>query len=239
VAYEELGPDSALYVNTLERVFARLVQDHRFILDRDDSVSIRQVYSVFVDAGLDVNYASGHSGTIVVRSGAAQYDPASLQRRPKRTGYSTFGSLMIEDDGAGVNRGWLGSEAAFRMVKDYQLRNLIVPVVGDFAGKQALRAIGDYLKARNTPVSAFYVSNVEQYLFEDAANWKAFYANVGTLPLGENAMFIRSLSNRAQVTPRKADSRLAQLTSPIDRVVKAYFAGAMKSYFDLIDLRDR
>ena len=41
---------------------------------------------------------------------------------------------MLEDDGAGLNRGWLGSEAAFRVVKEYQNRNLIVPIVGDFAG---------------------------------------------------------------------------------------------------------
>jgi hypothetical protein len=99
--------------------------------------------------------------------------------------------------------------------------------------------VSEYLTQRNLRVSAFYVSNVEQYLFEDATNWSKFYANVAALPLHSNATFIRSLSNRAQVTPRKSDSRLAQLTSSIDTVVKAYLTGTMRTYFDLIQLRDR
>jgi hypothetical protein len=160
----------------------------------------------------------------------------SLAMRP---GYSTFASLMLEDDGAGINRGWLGTEAAFRMVKEYQERNLIIPIVGDFAGGKALRSVGEYLTSIDTRVSAFYVSNVEQYLFEDAANWSKFYGNVSALPLDPGATFIRSLSNRAQVIPQKTDSRLAQITSPIDTVVKAFMSGTLKTYFDLIELRDR
>ena len=114
-----------------------------------------------------------------------------------------------------------------------------MPVVGDFAGGKALRSIGNYLNASNTRVSAFYVSNVEQYLFEDDGNWSKFYANVASLPIGNNATFIRSVSNRSQVVPHKPDSRLAQLTSPIDTVIKAYRAGTLKRYFDLIALRDK
>lgn len=236
-AFSPVSPDSALYFNTLKSVYDRLVQHHGFGLSRADSTAIREVLSVFVDAGLEVNYASGSRhgvGTFTVRG--STLDGGSPQLRP---GYSTFAGLMLEDDGAGQNRGWLGTEAAFRVVKEYQMRNLIVPVVGDFAGEKALRSIGDYLRSRTIGVSAFYVSNVEQYLFEDAANWSKFYANVGALPLARDAMFVRSLSNRSQVTPRKPESRLAQLTSPIDTVVKAFRDGSMRNYFDLIALRDR
>ena len=45
-----------------------------------------------------------------------------------------------------------------------QQKNLIVPVVGDFAGPKALRAVGQYLKDHDATLAAFYVSNVEQYL---------------------------------------------------------------------------
>ena len=235
-AFASVEPDSALYFNTLRAVYDRLVQHHGFALTRADSNSIRDVLSVFVDAGLDVNYASGTShGVWTLVRGEAMSPPSAS--RPMRPGYSTFSSLMLEDDGMGINRGWLGSEAAFRIVKEYQIRNLIVPIVGDFAGGKALRSVGEYLSAHNSRVSAFYVSNVEQYLFEDATNWSKFYANVRALPLDANAMFIRSLSNRSQVTPRKSDSRLAQLTSPIDAVVKAFMSGTLKTYFDLIELR--
>ena len=44
-------------------------------------------------------------------------------------------------------------------------------------------------------VTAFYVSNVEQYLFNDAKQ-KAFYANVATLPVDERSVFIRPYSMR-------------------------------------------
>jgi hypothetical protein len=35
---------------------------------------------------------------------------------------------------------------------------------GDFAGSTAVRRVGEYLKQRNSIVTAFYVSNVEYYL---------------------------------------------------------------------------
>jgi hypothetical protein len=237
-AFAPVAPDSALYFNTLRAVYDRLKRHHGFALTATDSITIRDVLSVFVDAGLDVNYAAGggHSVRTIVRGGPASFDSGL---RPMRPGYSTFADLMLEDDGAGNNRGWLGTEAAFRIVKEYQERNLIVPVVGDFAGTKALREIGEYLTANSTPVSTFYVSNVEQYLFEDESNWKKFYSNVAALPLDENATFIRSLSNRSQVSPRKSDSRLAQITSSIDRVVRAFVSGSLTNYFDLIELRDR
>src|SRR5262249_27240782 len=55
--------------------------------------------------------------------------------------YATFGSLMALDDGNGVNRGWLGSEAAYQWMKSFEERNLLIPVVGNFGGPKALRAV--------------------------------------------------------------------------------------------------
>ena len=71
-----------------------------------------------------------------------------------------------------------------------QQRNLIVPVVGDFAGPRALRAIGSYLRARGAVVTAFYVSNVEDYLRRNGV-WAAFCANVASMPLDAASVFIR------------------------------------------------
>ena len=41
-------------------------------------------------------------------------------------------------------------------------QNLIIPIVGDFAGPKALRDVGAYLAAHNTVVRTIYTSNVEQ-----------------------------------------------------------------------------
>ena len=71
---------------------------------------------------------------------------------------------MVADDGKGQNRSFLASEENFLVLKELHQKNLLVPVVGNFAGPKALRAVGRYLKEREAIVSAFYLSNVEQYL---------------------------------------------------------------------------
>ena len=79
------------------------------------------------------------------------------------------------------------------MAEGFQSRNLVVPVVGDFGGPKAIRAVGHYLKSRGGTVGAFYLSNVEQYLYQDG-KWDAFCRNVATLPLDQSSTFIRSQS---------------------------------------------
>ena len=44
-------------------------------------------------------------------------------------------------------------------------KNLLIPLVGNFGGPKAIRAVGTYLKEHGAIVGAFYLSNVEQYLF--------------------------------------------------------------------------
>ena len=90
-------------------------------------------------------------------------------------------------------RSYLASEDAFLLLKDLQARNLVVPVVGDFGGPRAIRAIGAYLKSIGATVSTFYLSNVEQYLVQDG-KWDAFCRNVSSLPLDGASTFIRSQS---------------------------------------------
>jgi hypothetical protein len=105
----------------------------------------------------------------------------------------SYWQLMTATDSAGVMRSYLASEAAFAFLKDLQSRNLVVPVVGDFGGPKAIRAIGQYLKARGAIVGAFYLSNVEQYLRQDG-KWNTFCQNVAALPLDPSSTFIRSSS---------------------------------------------
>jgi hypothetical protein len=79
-------------------------------------------------------------------------------------------------------------------LRTMQQRNLIVPVVGDFGGPTAIRAVADFLKARNASVTAFYVSNVEQYLYAGfSPAYRRFYENVSALPLDSTSTFIRAV----------------------------------------------
>src|SRR5438552_15436487 len=77
-------------------------------------------------------------------------------------------------------------------MKDLESRTRLGPVIGNFGGPKAIRAMGQYLKEKDAMVSAFYLSNVEQYLRQDGI-WVNFCASVATLPLDETSTFIRSV----------------------------------------------
>jgi hypothetical protein len=104
---------------------------------------------------------------------------------------------MALDDGQGTQRSYLATEDRFAFVKDLQSRNMIVPVVGDFGGPKALRGVGQFARDNGATVSAFYLSNVEQYLHQDG---KAglFCANVASMPLDETSTFIRTIRGGAR-----------------------------------------
>jgi hypothetical protein len=100
--------------------------------------------------------------------------------------------MMAQTDGLGTYRSYLASEENFRTLKQLETRNLLVPVVADFAGSKSIRAIAAYLKAHDAVVSAFYLSNVEEYL--PSESWLTFCRNVASLPLDRASTFIRSTS---------------------------------------------
>ena len=103
----------------------------------------------------------------------------------------TYAHLMTALDPGGTPQSYLASDASFQVMRDLHQRNLVVPVVGNFAGPRALRAVGQYVRDRGSVVSAFYLSNVEDYLIEDGV-WNAFCANVATMPLDAQSTFIKS-----------------------------------------------
>jgi hypothetical protein len=103
----------------------------------------------------------------------------------------TYADLMTATDAAGASRSYLATESGFAFLKELESNNLVVPAVGDFGGPKAIRAVGAYLKEHGATVSAFYLSNVEQYLHQDR-KWAAFCRSVATLPLDASSTFIRT-----------------------------------------------
>ena len=97
----------------------------------------------------------------------------------------------MSDDGEGQHRSYLASEESFAFLKGLEKKNLVIPVVGDFGGDKAIRAVASYIKSTDGMVSAFYVSNVEQFLVQDG-KWNKFCTSVATLPIDDSSMFIRS-----------------------------------------------
>lgn len=130
------------------------------------------------------------------------------------SGQPSYVELMTAADDTGLEHGYLANENNFRFMKDLESRNMIVPVVGNFGSPKAIRAVGTYLKERNAIVSAFYLSNVEQYL-RQALIWDDFCANVATLPLDETSTFIRSVRRGTATSGMHLSSELGNIRSEV------------------------
>ncbi len=172
-AYSNVEASEALYERNLKAIDTQLVDRHGFALSADDLKGIANVFHAFYAFGPGINYSSSENSA------------ASGGYRP------TYADLMVATDGSGSAHSYLASEDGFAIVKALQTRNLVVPVVGDFAGSKAVRAVGAYLKRKEATVTAFYVSNVEQYLRLERV-WGSFCGNAARLPVDEASVFIRA-----------------------------------------------
>jgi hypothetical protein len=161
-----------IYNQNLKAIEDHLTKKHGFPLSDNDLMGIEWVYSNFRRFGPFINY--GSSGRGGFGNGV------------------TYADLMVSTDAEGVYRSYLANEENFNVLKSLEAKNLIVPVVGNFAGPKAIRAVGKYLKDKEGIVSAFYLSNVEMYLQQDGI-WQDFCRNVAALPLDNSSTFIRSL----------------------------------------------
>ena len=108
-----------------------------------------------------------------------------------------------------------------------------MPVVGDFGGPKAIRAVGRYLRDHGATVGAFYTSNVEMYLFQSDA-WKRFYENVATMPVDARSTFIRSVSNRGQAFRSASGTGSATRLCSIADLLASFQSGRIRSYYDVI-----
>jgi hypothetical protein len=161
-----------IYAENLNAIKDHLVKKHGFALSDKDLDGIEYVYGNFHQFGTRINY--GSSGRSSFGNGV------------------TYADLMTATDAEGVSRSYLANEEKFNVLKSLEAKNLIVPVVGNFAGAKAIRAVGKYVKDKEGTVIAFYLSNVEQYLQQDGI-WEDFCKNVATLPLDASSTFIRSV----------------------------------------------
>ena len=123
-------------------------------------------------------------------------------RRSPNPQYPTYRELLLEMDASGTPGNYLATEERFQVIRQMHRENRIIPVVGDLSGPVALAQIARELRARNLRVNAFYVSNVEFYLF-DTPRWDRYVRNFCALPWTENAVIIRSISNNWRSHPAR------------------------------------
>src|SRR4029078_6464847 len=125
-----------IYAENLKAITNHLTTKHGFPLSDKDLEGIEWVYSNFSRFGPQINYSSSGRGGF--------------------GGGVTYADLMTATDQEGMFRSYLANEANFNVLKSLEAKTLIVPVVGNFAGPRAIRAVGKYLKEKEAIVSAFY-----------------------------------------------------------------------------------
>lgn len=233
-AFQAEEPDPVAFERNRAEIYAHLQRRHGFSLSRQDLGGIDYVFRAFYSAGPELRYSFGRG---------SGWQP-----------FPTYRDLMVADDGKGVQRSYLANEELYGVLRDMHERNLIVPLVGDFAGPKALRSVARYLDLHHATVSVFYTSNVEQYLFPGRGNnapdaWQRFYDNVGALPITAGSTFIRAFFNnqgrimripgpdpQMGLTPFAPGPRSQTLLNPIAVLLSAYAEGHISSYYDVIEL---
>jgi len=201
---------------------ARVQRDVRARIERygypladEDHATIARVHQAFAAQGLSLRFKS--------------------HGRAPLAHYPTLRDLLTETDRNGVPAGAFVDEASYRYLRQMQQQDRIIPVIGDFSGTHALRAIAEELQEEETEVRVFYTSNVEYYLFR-SGTFGAFADNVSRLPWHDDALLIRSVfrggppSLASHAVPGYGSVQLAQpARSFIDRVR----SGGYATYRDL------
>jgi hypothetical protein len=176
---EKNAPDKAgfpaLHARLLEHV------EREMHLDAEDKKTLELVHRSFLEGQLGLRF--------------------ELKPKSSRL-YPTLRELFAQKDPEGQPKGFLATEEAFRFVQTMEKEGRIIPVVGDFAGDRAMPGVAAEIKKRGLTVSAFYVSNVEQYLFEPGV-WPRWARNVAALPADEKSLFIRCYLDQGKPHPQE------------------------------------
>ena len=219
--------DTIFGLRTLKEIKDRLTKTHGFALDSADLNYIDYVYKTMSGYGPGLRYRMGGGGFGGGFGGG-------------RTSMPNYADLMTETDSTGTQRSYLANDENYRVIRDMELRNVIVPFTGDFAGAKALRAFGKYVRDNKAVVQAIYVSNVEQYLFQDIgdSNWRLYYENVATLPTDSTTVFIRSRSQggfdrQGRFRQQSPNSRQNELLCSVADHMKAFNDGRISQYFEV------
>ena len=211
--FDKIQANDQTYAANLAEIRKTIEKDFQFPLSEGDQASLEYIYKSFRNDGLDISYRMGGF---------------------RGSDFPTLGDIIRQPDQNGKLGNFLVSKEDYEFVRDLHSKNLIIPVVGDFGGKKALVAVGDYLRKNGYTVTAFYTSNVEQYLFDNGV-FGAFANNVRKLPLTEKSLFIRAAFNMRSPHPAKLpDHRSATLLQQMTVFLKDFDEGLYPNYSDLV-----
>jgi hypothetical protein len=182
-------------------------------LDAADRATIDRFHRRFISAGLDLRFQSAG--------------------RPPRAYYPTYRQLLLARDGSGEMRNFLASDRAFAFVKGLHAADAIIPVVGDVSGPRAVAAIAEDLTRRGERVAAFYISNVEFYLFR-SDRYARFVENLRLLPRTTDGVLIRSVFNPYAYAGGGSGQGSVSRLEPISGLLDRFDRRRIRRYADLV-----
>ncbi|MFN7929116.1 MAG: hypothetical protein U0Y68_14455 [Blastocatellia bacterium] len=204
--------EETYFTATLAEVRKTIEKDFGIKLSEFDGKELDYVLRSFKNDGIDIAFRFG---------GGWSYFPSLRE-------------VIAQTDPNGKYGHFLANAEDYEFVRQLQMKNLVIPITGDFGGKKALAAIGDYLRQNNLTVTAYYLSNVEQYLFQDYT-FGAFVANVKKLPINDQSLFIRSVLDRYDHPTHTPGHLFTMLMQRIGVFVKDYDEGKYKEYYQLVN----
>ena len=208
-------PVDGAFEKNLEWVKHTLVADYGLNLSPEDLGKIEYTYRTFAAENLDLRFST-------------------IGRLPSFR-YPTYEDLLREKDRNGNYQSFVSTEELFLWIKQFEGENRLIPIVGDFAGRDAFRNVAAFLKSNGLRVSTFYTSNVEFYLF-GRREWGAYIDNVRDLPVSGNAVFIRSyFPSFGRIHPLNMEGhRSTSLVQPLVPFLDDDSAGRLSSYWDVV-----
>ncbi len=216
--FEKVAADREYFVDNFSRLWKLLRTRFPHLVNEADRDKVYRIAAAFYGGGLDIRY--------------------EIPGRPMLNFFPSFGYLMTETDLEGKLGHYLNSVDDFLFLKQLQESNRIVPVVGNFAGHWALKAIGEEIRDRGLVISTFYLSNVEFYLFRSRI-YNRFVENVRGLPIDERSLFVRSYFNNWFGTWRTHPHAVlnyfsTSLAQHIRRFLELHETTPYQEYFDMV-----
>lgn len=207
-------PLGAVEVRLLRDRLTDTIRRYGVPLAPRDLATIERFHGRFVAAGLSLQF--------------------NTTGQAPRFSYPTYRDLLLEVDLQGRRCSFLSTEEGFLFVKGLQAKHLIIPVVGDLSGAQALAAVASRLAAEKQQVAVFYVSNVEFYMFGEGA-FARWMANLARLPRQPGRVIIRSVfpSGRAGLMPRPGYNS-SSTTQSIQALLDGNARGRFRRYAELV-----
>ena len=210
---EELAaapPDESFFQDNLEEATKWLTSQPVPVTERDRR-NFELIFGQFFRHGLEIKYDSWRSFF-----------------------FPSLKEFILEEDLRGTRQNWLTSARHYDLIRRMHQENRIIPLVGDFAGPKALRALGSLLRGRSQVVRTFYVSNVEFYLFRQG-EWSEFMNNVRALPIDERSVFIRAYANLHRPHPKMVEDHITvSLVQNVQHILNNDSAGRYQTLWDVV-----